>query len=77
MLLVSGQGTGDVDVDGDGGYWSGKDGKLYHSHDGLAPHTHEPLDSPGYFTRRAQRLSNRDFNERSFTVGIGGPVGSG
>ncbi|KAH7302730.1 hypothetical protein KP509_23G084900 [Ceratopteris richardii] len=60
-----------------GDYWIGKDGKRYHSHDGLAPHTHEPLDSPGYFTRRAQRLANRDFNERAFTVGIGGPVGSG
>lgn len=59
------------------GYWVGKDGKQYHSHDGLAPHTHEPLDSPGYFTRRAQRLANRDFIERAFTIGIGGPVGSG
>lgn len=59
------------------GYWTGKDGKLYHSHDGLAPHTHEPLESPGYFMRRAQRLANRDFAERAFTVGIGGPVGSG
>lgn len=61
----------------DDGYWVGKDGKRYHSHDGLAPHTHEPLDSPGYFTRRAQRLANRDFIERAFTIGIGGPVGSG
>lgn len=59
------------------GSWRGKDGKFYHSHDGLAPHTHEPLESPGYFPRRTQRVANRDFTERAFTVGIGGPVGSG
>jgi hypothetical protein len=48
-----------------------------HTHDGLAPHTHEPLESPGFFSRRAPPLSMRDFHERAFTVGIGGPVGSG
>ncbi|KAK6133581.1 hypothetical protein DH2020_032710 [Rehmannia glutinosa] len=57
--------------------WVGPDGKVYHSHDGLAPHSHEPLYSPGYFSRRAPPLVNRDFNERAFTVGIGGPVGTG
>lgn len=57
--------------------WRGKDGRLYHSHDGLAPHSHEPIDSPGYFSRRAQLLKTRDFRERAFTVGIGGPVGTG
>lgn len=57
--------------------WVGPDGKVYHSHDGLAPHSHEPIESPGYFSRRAPPLVNRNFNERAFTVGIGGPVGTG
>ncbi|EFJ34189.1 hypothetical protein SELMODRAFT_230609 [Selaginella moellendorffii] len=57
--------------------WKGPDGKLYHSHDGLAPHTHEQLDSPGYFNRRPLALQSRNFAERAFTVGIGGPVGTG
>ncbi|XP_039033540.1 urease accessory protein G-like [Hibiscus syriacus] len=57
--------------------WVGADGKVYHTHDGLAPHSHEPIYSPGYFTRRAPPIVNRDFNERAFTVGIGGPVGTG
>ncbi|CAM6119662.1 unnamed protein product [Calypogeia fissa] len=57
--------------------WTGADGKVYHSHDGLAPHTHEPLESPGFFSRRAPPLATRDFTERAFTVGIGGPVGTG
>lgn len=56
---------------------TGADGKIYHSHDGLAPHTHEPLESPGFFSRRAQPISTRNFKERAFTVGIGGPVGTG
>ncbi|WCJ27382.1 Urease accessory protein UreG [Euphorbia peplus] len=55
----------------------GKDGKVYHSHDGLAPHSHEPIYSPGYFNRRAPPILSRDFTERAFTVGIGGPVGTG
>lgn len=55
----------------------GPDGRVYHSHDGLAPHSHEPIYSPGYFSRRAPPLINRDFNERAFTIGIGGPVGTG
>lgn len=57
--------------------WIGPDGKVYHSHDGLAPHSHDPIESPGYFSRRAPPLVNRDFKERAFTVGIGGPVGTG
>ncbi|CAI5511940.1 unnamed protein product, partial [Closterium sp. Naga37s-1] len=55
----------------------GADGRVYHSHDGLAPHSHEPLDSAGSFALRAPPLPNRDLAERAFTVGIGGPVGSG
>ncbi|KAG6547239.1 hypothetical protein Mapa_011175 [Marchantia paleacea] len=57
--------------------WKGADGKIYHSHDGLAPHTHEPLESPGFFSRRARPITSRDFKERAFTIGIGGPVGTG
>ncbi|KAL2645052.1 hypothetical protein R1flu_012639 [Riccia fluitans] len=57
--------------------FKGADGKIYHSHDGLAPHTHEPIESPGFFSRRARPLTTRDFKERAFTVGIGGPVGTG
>ena len=44
-----------------------------HDHD----HTHEPFDSPGLFADREGPNLHRDFAERAFTVGIGGPVGSG
>src|SRR5580698_10533432 len=40
------------------------------------PHDHDHWDSPGAFTDRAAPLA-RDFTRRAFTVGIGGPVGSG
>lgn len=46
-----------------------------HSHHGHA-HTHEHLDHPGHFHDRERPLA-RDFGRRAFTVGIGGPVGSG
>ncbi|KAH0868227.1 hypothetical protein HID58_075249 [Brassica napus] len=55
----------------------GPDGRVYHSHDGLAPHSHEPIYSPGYFSCRAPSLNDRNFSERAFTVGIGVPVGTG
>jgi urease accessory protein len=48
-----------------------------HSHDhGPHGHTHEPMENPGYFHDREPALA-RDFSQRAFTVGIGGPVGSG
>ncbi|MFT3771641.1 MAG: urease accessory protein UreG [Minicystis sp.] len=49
-----------------------------HTHDPGHPHghTHEHLDSPGRFHHRAPPLA-RSYAERAFTVGIGGPVGSG
>ncbi|KAK7676373.1 hypothetical protein QCA50_006391 [Cerrena zonata] len=57
------------------------DGGASHSHDhGLAEHghTHEHLDNPGkYAERDLPDYSARNFEERGFTVGIGGPVGSG
>ena len=42
-------------------------------------HTHEHMDHPGEFDKRDPPLgeSKRDWDERAFTVGIGGPVGSG
>ncbi len=39
-------------------------------------HRHPHDDSPGVFTQR-EEPRRRDFTRRSFTVGIGGPVGSG
>lgn len=39
-------------------------------------HQHGHADSPGHFHERELPL-DRDFNRRAFTVGIGGPVGSG
>lgn len=48
-----------------------------HSHDHDHGHTHEKLDNAGFYHERPTRLANRDFDERAFTVGIGGPVGSG
>src|ERR1700674_5821156 len=46
-----------------------------HSHDGHG-HRHEHADRPGGFEERDAPLA-RDFAARAFTVGIGGPVGSG
>ncbi|MDB6038245.1 MAG: ureG [Verrucomicrobiales bacterium] len=46
-----------------------------HSHDHHG-HTHEHLDHPGHFDNRDLPLP-RDFSQRAFTVGVGGPVGSG
>ncbi|KAL1965574.1 hypothetical protein VTN77DRAFT_5658 [Rasamsonia byssochlamydoides] len=52
-----------------------------HSHDGAFGghgHSHEVLDGPGSFLNREMPLSeSRDWRDRAFTVGIGGPVGSG
>jgi len=40
-------------------------------------HAHEHWSGPGSFAQRPKVLSRRDFNRRAFTVGVGGPVGSG
>ncbi|KIW01065.1 urease accessory protein G [Verruconis gallopava] len=50
-----------------------------HSHEGVEHgHTHEILDGPGSFLGREMPIvEGRNFSERAFTVGIGGPVGSG
>ena len=53
-------------------------GRTLHSHDGLKPHSHDPIPNKGSFlNRRIATYKNRDFSERCFTVGIGGPVGTG
>ncbi|SMQ52727.1 unnamed protein product [Zymoseptoria tritici ST99CH_1A5] len=55
-----------------------------HSHDHASSaaadhgHTHEVLTGPGsYLGREMPIIEGRDWSERAFTVGIGGPVGSG
>jgi len=47
-----------------------------HSHPHSHAHDHDHPTEPGIFHHRAPRL-RRDFAGRAFTVGIGGPVGSG
>jgi urease accessory protein len=49
---------------------------MQHDHDGLGPHHHETWQHAGEFDDRDAPLP-RDFTRRAFTVGIGGPVGSG
>jgi urease accessory protein len=48
----------------------------HHHHDHDHGHTHEHLDHAGNFHERDLPL-DRDFSERAFTIGVGGPVGSG
>jgi len=49
----------------------------YMPHDHAHPHTHEDEpEGPGHYHARRPPLE-RDFAARAFTVGIGGPVGSG
>lgn len=49
---------------------------MHHHQHGPGGHTHEHLDHPGHFHERDLPL-DRDFKKRAFTVGVGGPVGSG
>ncbi|KAF8839548.1 urease accessory protein UreG [Paxillus ammoniavirescens] len=55
------------------------DGAVHsHDHGGEHGHTHEHLDHAGKFAERdLPDYTSRNFEERGFTVGIGGPVGSG
>ncbi|XP_071946196.1 urease accessory protein UreG-like [Antedon mediterranea] len=48
-----------------------------HEHGHTHGHTHEHMENPGSFLSRDMPLKRTNFRERSFTVGIGGPVGSG
>jgi len=43
----------------------------------IASHSHDVWDHPGNFKDRQRPLVDRDFSSRAFTVGVGGPVGSG
>lgn len=42
-----------------------------------SPHSHEQWESAGQFQYRERRRPDRDWKQRAFTVGVGGPVGSG
>ncbi|KAF9883563.1 hypothetical protein FE257_003162 [Aspergillus nanangensis] len=57
------------------------DQDISHSHDdnfGGHGHSHEILDGPGsYINRELPLIEGRDWKDRAFTIGIGGPVGSG
>jgi urease accessory protein len=47
-----------------------------HGHDDDHDHEHEDWDHPGHFHER-EEPKKRDYQGRAFTIGIGGPVGSG
>lgn len=47
------------------------------AHDHAHVHEHDRLESPGEFRLREPARMDRDFRKRAFTIGIGGPVGSG
>ncbi|MDB5046956.1 MAG: ureG [Fibrobacteres bacterium] len=55
---------------------NGEEKEHGHSH-GPHGHTHEIMDSPGEYRLRELALPDRDYSKRAFTIGIGGPVGSG
>jgi len=48
----------------------------YLPHDHPHPHAHDEPEGPGAFAGRQEPLA-RDYRTRAYTVGIGGPVGSG
>src|SRR5580765_743385 len=51
--------------------------KPFHPHThGSHGHSHDHADHPGHFHDRELPV-DRDFSRRAFTVGVGGPVGSG
>lgn len=47
-----------------------------HEHEHVHGHTHEHFEHPGHYQERDRPL-NRNFSQRAFTIGVGGPVGSG
>jgi urease accessory protein len=48
----------------------------YRPHDHPHPHAHDEPEGPGVFHERPAPHA-RDYRSRAFTIGIGGPVGSG
>ncbi|RKU43965.1 hypothetical protein DL546_004572 [Coniochaeta pulveracea] len=62
--------------DGPGGHSHSHDSPTFNAQE--HGHSHEILDGPGsYLQREMPIVEGRDWNERAFTIGIGGPVGSG
>jgi urease accessory protein len=53
----------------------GSEGASERAHD--HGHSHEHMTHPGVFDDRPRPLGRSNFDERAFTVGIGGPVGTG
>ncbi|XP_022238539.1 uncharacterized protein LOC106457024 isoform X2 [Limulus polyphemus] len=49
----------------------------HHEHSHEHGHTHEHMETPGSYLSRDKYKVRKDWNQRAFTVGIGGPVGSG
>ncbi|XP_006815239.1 uncharacterized protein LOC102805417 [Saccoglossus kowalevskii] len=56
---------------------SGALGHHHHDHSHEHGHTHEKMDNPGLYTDRMKPELRSNWKQRAFTVGIGGPVGSG
>jgi urease accessory protein len=50
---------------------------MHEGHDHDHDHVHDTWDGPGVFRERAPVRPGRSLEARAFTVGIGGPVGSG
>ncbi|KAL5015012.1 hypothetical protein ScPMuIL_009282 [Solemya velum] len=48
-----------------------------HSHSENHGHSHDVMEDPGLYVGRDLPIQRTDWNKRAFTVGIGGPVGSG
>ncbi|MEE3372170.1 MAG: urease accessory protein UreG [Planctomycetota bacterium] len=48
-----------------------------HHHDHDHGHDHETWDHPGEYAARELPIPTRDYTQRAFTVGVGGPVGTG
>ncbi|BFZ23654.1 hypothetical protein BsWGS_26693 [Bradybaena similaris] len=48
-----------------------------HGHSHEHGHTHEAMENPGTYTGRDMPSYRNDWSQRAFSVGIGGPVGSG
>jgi urease accessory protein len=53
-----------------------ENGSHTHEHGGIE-HSHEIMAGPGEFALRELASLRTNFSERAFTIGIGGPVGSG
>ncbi|KAJ8312823.1 hypothetical protein KUTeg_010196 [Tegillarca granosa] len=74
-----------MEIDASENCISVKDGAVKEANENHNPthddgHTHQIMDGPGFYIHRDKpltRMTRTDWNKRAFTVGIGGPVGSG